>query len=152
MPRKADPRAKRQGNRPDRRVAAVGSIPAEELRALVARSHYEGSSLHKLRPGDYRFVPPVNPRPSKSPCDELRPVLRAEATRLFRNGVISGVVSRFEPGGTPKYVWAVDAAGEVYEAKTNSPDAGYHGYRIGEDEPEMRRYILGKWRERCPQG
>ncbi|HEY6359350.1 MAG TPA: hypothetical protein VIX35_14005 [Vicinamibacterales bacterium] len=143
---------KRQGNRPDRRVAPVGSISKDELQKLGVDLQYGGSSLHKLHPGDYGFVPPVNPRPSKSPCDELRPVLRVEAARLFRNGVISGMISRFEPDLTPKYVWAVDADGEVYEAKTKPPDTSYHGYRIGEDEPEMRRYIIAEWRERCPQG
>ena len=108
--------------------------------------------MHKLRPGDYGFVPPVNPRPTKSPCDELRPVLRAEAERLFRQGIAAGMISPPGRGGVPKYVWAVDAAGEVYEAKTKPPDTSYHGYRIGDDEPQMRRYIVGEWRSRCPQG
>ena len=127
-----------------------GSIPAAVLKALATLLRYEGVSLHKLHPGDYGFVPPVNPRPAKSSCDELRPVGRAEAVRLFRRGLASEMVSRFESGGTPKYVWAVDGDGEVYEAKTKPPDSVYHGYRIGEDEPEMRRYILGEWRRRCP--
>lgn len=145
-------RSKRQTNRPDRRVATEGSIPAADLAALSDRLRYVGSGLHKLHPGDYGFVPPVNPRPSKSPCDELRPVLAAEAAALFRRGVTLGMVSRFEPDESPKYVWAVDVEGEIYEAKTKPPDTGYHGYRIGEDEGEMRRYILGEWRRRCPQG
>jgi hypothetical protein len=127
----------RQGNRPDRRVAPAGSIAAKDLRELAEGLLYGGSSLHKLHPGDYSFVPPVNPRPSKSPCDDLRPILRAEAAKLFREGLVSGMVSRFDKGGTPKYVWAVDADGQVYEAKTKPPDTSYHGYRIGEDEPEM---------------
>jgi hypothetical protein len=62
------------------------------------------------------------------------------------------MVSRFESDGTPKYVWTVDSHGEVYEAKTKPPDTAYHGYRIGEDEREMRRYILAEWKKRCPQG
>jgi hypothetical protein len=45
---------------------------------------------------------------------------------------------------------AVDGDGDVYEAKTKPPDTVYHGYRIGEDEPQMRRYILGEWTTRCP--
>jgi len=142
----------RQGNRPDRRVAPVGSITAEEIQALVARLRYTGSGLHKLHPGDYGFVPSHNPRPSKSPCDDLRPLPRAEAAALFQQGIALGMVSPFPPGGVPKYVWAVDAAGEVYEAKTKPPDTAYHGYRIGDDERGMRRYILGEWRVRCPQG
>jgi hypothetical protein len=120
------------------------------LKALAKVLRYEGTSFHKLRPGDYRLVPPANPNPSKSACDELRPVLRSEAMRLFKRGVALGMVSPFEPGSTPKYVWAVDGEGEVYEAKTKPPDTVYHGYRIGEDESQMRRYILGEWRRRCP--
>ncbi|HJU15484.1 MAG TPA: hypothetical protein VJ770_03355 [Stellaceae bacterium] len=143
---------KRQSNRPDRRVLPAESVGAEELQALAVRLRYGGSSLHKLYPGDYGFVPPINPRPSKSLCDELRPLLRADAVMLFRKGLAAGMVSRFESGGVPKYVWAVDAEGEVYEAKAKPPDTSYHGYRIGEDEPEMRRYILREWRARWPQG
>ena len=108
--------------------------------------------MHKLHPGDYGLVPPVNPRPSKSPCDDLRPLLRAEAAALFRQGLRAGMVGPLGAGGTPKYVWAVDAEGEVYEAKAKPPDTAYHGYRLGEDESEMRRYIRGEWRKRCPKG
>ena len=42
--------------------------------------------------------------------------------------------------------------GEAYEAKTKPPDTAYHGYRIGEDEPEMRRYILDEWKKTMPVG
>jgi hypothetical protein len=79
-------------------------------------------------------------------------VLRAEATALFKAGVARGMVSTFDPPSTPKYVWAVDGDDEVYEAKTKPPDIAYHGYRIGEDETDMRRYIIAEWRKRCPQG
>jgi hypothetical protein len=143
--------SRRQGNRPERRVAPQGSIGVDVLQGLAARVRYEGSALHKLHPGDYGHVPPVNPRPSKSPCDERRPLLRAEAETLFRTGLAAGMVSCFEPDATPKYVWAVDAAGEVYEARTKPTDTAYHGYRIDDDEPEFRRYILGEWRARWPQ-
>lgn len=141
--------SKRQGNRPDRRVALVGSIVTENLQALATRLRYVGSSTHKLHPGNYGFVPPVNPRPSKSPCDEFRPMLLAEASALFFKGIVIGMVSPFDPPATPKYVWAVGENEEVYEAKTKSPDTIYHGYRVGEDERDMRRYILSQWRLRC---
>jgi hypothetical protein len=144
---------KRQGNRPDRRVAPVGSIAAQDIKALAARLRYVGSPLHKLRPGDYGFIPSHNPRPSKSPCDEIRPVLHGEAAQLFRRGIELGMVSAFTRGGVPKYVWAVDGRNEVYEAKTKPErEIEYHGYRIGDDEKDMRRYVLEEWRQRCPQG
>lgn len=119
---------------------------------MAERLSYQGAPFHKLHPGDYGFLPPASPRPTKSTCDELRPVRRAEAVSLFRHGIAAGMVSRLGPGGVPKYVWAVDAAGEVYEAKTKPPGTSYHGYRLGDDEPQMRRYIVGEWRRRCPQG
>jgi hypothetical protein len=111
---------------------------------------YVGSSNHKLRPGDYGFVPSHNPRPSKSPCDGLRSVLVAEARALFERGIMLGMVSRFGEEGAPKYVWSVDDAGEVYEAKAKPErEREYHGYRLGDDEREIRRYILDEWKKRC---
>lgn len=142
---------KRQGNRPERRVAPVGSIAPADIKTLVTRVRYVGSSLHKLRPGDYGFVPSHNPRPSKSPCDEIRPVLKSEASRLFHRGIELGMVSSFSKDGVPKYVWAVDGDNQVYEAKTKAAqEIEYHGYRIGDDERDMRRYVLQEWRLRCP--
>jgi hypothetical protein len=121
----------------------------QQRQALAVRLRYEGIAIHKLTPGDYGFVPPVNPRPSKSPCDALRSVLRAEAAALLQSGVIAGMFSPPTIDGIPKYVWAVDADNEVYEAKTKPPEIVYHGYRVGEDESDMRRYILAEWRKRC---
>lgn len=142
--------SKRSGNRPDRRLAPHGSISPPELERLVSQARYGGSALHKLAPGDYGFSPPRNPRPSKSVCDDLRPLLLAEARQLLRSGILKGMVSPFPPGGQPKYVWAVDDAGEVYEAKCNTEQADpYHGYRLGQDENKMRDYILKEWSVRC---
>lgn len=143
---------KREGNRPDRRILPPEATSEEIRVALKARIRYVGSANHKLRPGDYGFVPSHNPRSSKSPCDELRPILLAEAATLFERGIGLGMVSHFEIGGVPKYVWSVDKYGEVYEAKTKpEKDEQYHGYRIGDDERAMRRYILDEWNKRCPK-
>ncbi len=141
--------SKRQSNRPDRRLASEDVLTSEQRAALAARLRYNGIAIHKLTPGDYGFVPPANPRPSKSPCDALRAVMRAEAEILFQSGVIAGMFSAPHIDGVPKYVWAVDSDNEVYEAKTRPPDTVYHGYRLGEDETDMRRYILAAWRQRC---
>ncbi len=60
------------------------------------------------------------------------------------------MVSQFPAGGLPKYVWAVDGAGEVYEAKCRPErEAEYHGYRLGDDDRYMREYVLNEWRRRC---
>lgn len=144
---------KRQGNRPDRRVIPAGSVSPEEVARLNSLIRYTGSGLHKLHPGDYGFIPSHNPRPSKSPCDELRPVLLDEATNLVRRGLEMGMMSAYPPGSVPKYIWAVDSDRVVYEAKTKAErEVDYHGYRIGDDESEMRNYLLDQWRRRCPKG
>jgi hypothetical protein len=59
--------------------------------------------------------------------------------------LLNGFFSDFPDGGTPKYVWSVDADGEVYE-KVDSH--GYHGYRL-EEEDDFRSLILKEWAKRC---
>lgn len=141
---------KRQGNRPDRRIAPDDFLDDAAKDALLARVRYAGTANHKLQPGDYRFVPSHNPRPSKSVCDDLRPVLLGTATELFRAGIRRGMVSQFPAGSVPKYVWAVDENDEVYEAKTRPElETDYHGYRLGDDDRNTRRYVLKEWRLRC---
>ena len=144
------PIRRREGNRPDRRIAAGAFTSLVDREALCERLRYVGSANHKLRGGDYGFVPSSNPRPSKSPCDALRSLLLEEASTLFRQGIMLGMLSRFDAGGVPKYVWSVDADGEVYEAKTK-PDreTDYHGYRLGDDERDMRDYVRREWKQRC---
>lgn len=141
---------KRQSNRPDRRIADTEFLGEAVTQALIARLHYVGSANHKLHPGNYDFTPPQNPRPSKSPCDELRPVLLDEAVALFRRGIRLGMLSPFADDDAPKYVWSVDADGEVYEAKTSGDGrGGYHGYRLGDDDRAMREYVRKEWKQRC---
>ena len=60
-----------------------------------------------------------------------------------------GMVSRFQPGHVPKYIWAVDKNDEVYEAKTKvEQETAYHGYRLGNDERQMRDEVLAEWKKR----
>ncbi len=127
----------------------ANTVPAAELKRIASIAQYGSSANHKLRPGDYGFTPPSNPRPSKSPCDDLRQVLKLEATKLLREGIRRGMVSRIEPNHVPKYVWAVDQRGEVYEAKTKpGQETTCHGYRLGEDERQMRAEVLSEWNKR----
>lgn len=144
------PFRKREGNRPDRRIASDDFTTDADRKVLGERLRYVGSGNHKLRPGDYGFVPSHNPRPSKSPCDSVRSILLDEASSLFRSGLRLGMLSRFDAGQVPKYVWAVDRTGEVYEAKTRPErETDYHGYRLGYDDQEMRAYVLNEWKRRC---
>lgn len=136
----------RQGNDPTRRIAPQSSLQTGDLARLAHQLVYVGSAPHKTRPGDYGFQPPVNPRPWKSTCDSSRIILKDEARSLFRAGIELGILSLPQVDGKPKYVWAVDAAGEVYEAKIGQ--AGYHGYRL-EDADSMKRLVLTEWNARC---
>ena len=139
----------RQGNRPDRRFVAAGTYDDTRLSSVKAAARYTGSGHHKLHPGDYGFDPPVSPRPSKSVCDDLRPVMRDEAKALFGAGIDLGMISVVGPDGLPKYVWTVDESGEAYEAKASGSDPGaYHGYRLNEND-EMRKIVLKEWKRRC---
>ena len=90
------------------------------LDRLLRRARYVGSAHHKTRPADYCFDPPTAPRPHKSVCDEIRIIKRREASELLRSGIARGMVSRYWIEGLPKYIWAVDDAGEVYEAKLDA--------------------------------
>ena len=131
---------------PKRRVAEVGTIP-QEILANLAKARYTGSAHHKTRAADYGFIPPTSPRPDKSVCDELRVIRLAEATRLFRSGIAAGMVSSYLQGGLPKYVWAVDGDGEVYEAKLGGDGASYHGYRLLPKD-NNHEYLMAEWRKR----
>ena len=138
---------KYQGNNPKRRIAKLGYYTEQEL-ATFAAATYRGIGHHKTRPADYGFEPPVAPRPSKSVCDDKRLVTRAEAIQLFRGGVRRGMVSTHVVGDLPKYAWALDEHGEVYEAKLGGDMRSYHGYRLREDERAMREWVVEEWHKR----
>ena len=59
-----------------------------------------------------------------------------------------GMVSTIRGDGAPKYVWAVDDTGEVYESKIGS-DLDYHGYRLGDNDKAVREYVRREWNQRC---
>jgi hypothetical protein len=139
----------RAGNNPKRRIALADALNAQGREELANRLVYSGSGHHKRFPGNYNFIPPVSPRPSKSVCDGLRAILLQEAQQLFRRGVLNGFFSEFADDELPKYVWCVDEDGEVYEAKVGA-DGSYHGYRL-EEEDSMRDYVKAVWKQRCRQ-
>ena len=55
------------------------------------------------------------------------------------------MVSTYRQGGLPKYVWAVDGDGHVYEAKRDGNSLSYHGYELGEDEEAMKQLVAKEW-------
>lgn len=137
----------RTGNNPKRRIAPADALDEEARKGLAKAVVYVGSSLHKKHPGDYKFDPPVNPRPTKSICDGVRIILLKEAQKLFHDGIMKGMVSTWYEGGFPKYVWSVDANNEAYESKISRGTNKYKGYRLEEDD-EMRAIVLSEWKTR----
>lgn len=138
---------KYRGNNPKRRVAKLGFFTERELGEMALTARYQGSAHHKTRPADYGFRPPTAPRPSKSICDGKRVVSRREAQHLLQAGIRLGMVSSRLKGKWPKYVWAVDDAGEVYEAKLGHDQHRYHGYLLGRDDA-MRSWVQAEWSQR----
>ena len=143
---------KRQGNNPKRRIIPRDALDPEDLGRLAREARYVGSALHKSKPADYRFTPPVSPRPIKSLCDGKRIVKKGEAKELFCQGLLRGMVSRYPENGFPKYVWAVDQNGEVYEAKVGGDGRSYHGYALSTDRDRDRdlcRWVITEWNARA---
>ena len=139
---------KRKANNPKRRIAKLGFFTERELDGWASTARYEGSPHHKIRPADYGFEPQVAPRPSKSICDGKRAIRKDEAQELLRVGIRLGVASPHRTGDWPKYVWAVDGDGEVYEAKLGHDRLRYHGYRLAEDDSAMREWVITEWSKR----
>ena len=141
----------RRGNNPKRRIAPQGEVSSADLERIAQEARYKGSAPRKRAPAGYGFRPPVNPRPHKSLCDGTRIVRGAEARSLFHEGVRRGMIGSHRESGLPKYVWAVDPGGRVFEAKLESGAATYHGYELGADDGRMRREVVARWEERCPE-
>ena len=131
-----------------KRRLADPPLPAEILMELSRRVAYLGSPYHKRNPGDFGLIPPAQPRPDKTLCDEAGVVRLVDAIRFLREGVRRGTISETDSQGFPMYVWAVTPAGIVLEAKlTNAGLGQYHGYPLFEPDP-FRDVVLSHWSER----
>ena len=84
-------------------------------------------------------------------CDRNRSVPIDKAKALFEAGLRRGMISSHLIDGIPKYVWAVDPEGKVYEAKISGNSGKYHGYELyGKKSRYMRRLVKQEWEARCP--
>ena len=92
--------------------------------------------------------PPTSPRPTKSLCDDKRTIHLPEARELLESAFRRGMVSA-EPNKNrlPKYAWAIDDEGEVYEAKLGGDGRHYHGYRLSSDD-KAHKWLLKEWKKR----
>ena len=66
---------------------------------------------------------------------------------MFNSGIQLAMIGSYLINGLPKFVWAVDAYGEAYEAKLGDDGFSYHGYRLDRDDP-FRENVIAEWRSR----
>ena len=133
---------------PKRTIADAAELIADDLLRLALSAEYKGSPQHKLHPGDYGLSPPVNPRPGKTLCDGKTSITLDEAELLLRSGFQKGMVSRQRRNNWPQNIWAVDDAGEPYEAQLENRELGhYHGYPMPADD-DFRKVVLEEWSNR----
>ena len=137
---------KKDGNNKQARIASKGTWGEGRLNDLENSVIYRCLKKHKGRTakGD------VPPHKATSKCDEKRRIQQSEAEKMLKEGIKASMMSDpAEPEGWPKYIWAVDGDGEVYEAKESRNHPGeYHGYRLNEDF-RRRDDMLKEWIERC---
>ncbi|HIJ85354.1 MAG: hypothetical protein HW380_2949 [Magnetococcales bacterium] len=139
-------RPKRTFN-PKREVRPVPGTDTERenLVSLASKVVYGGNPEHKRNPGDFGLTPPSSPRQGKTLCDSVGIFTQRESTKLLREGVRRGVISRREKNGWPQNVWAVDANGMPMEAQLENAERGiYHGYPMPETDI-FREKILERW-------
>lgn len=100
------------------------------MTALADRVKYGGNPEHKRNPGDFGLTPPLQPRPDKTLCDEVKIFSRREATGLLKEGVKKGLISeQHTQNGYPQNIWAVTEEGWPLEAQLENARQGtYHGY------------------------
>jgi len=137
---------KRKSQNPKRRLARSETLNETSLDELAQCVRYVASGHHKRFPANYGLEW-TSPRPAKSLCDDIRTIQLEEARSLLEEGVKKGTISDPVFDSLPKYVWAVDQNGQVYEAKTDIRNPGaYHGYRLEEADP-FRHCIIARWQE-----
>lgn len=128
----------------NRKRRIVGNPPSEEVRKKLAKKvAYVGHPHHKREPGDFKLIPPAQPRPDKTLCDGAGIIRHAEAKRWLLEGIRRGIISDYTEDGFPKNVWAVTDQGIVLEARGDETGA-YHGYPLFEPDP-FRQIVLRRW-------
>ena len=144
MPRRMQRRPRRFN--PKRAIRSAAD-PAW-LARIAVQVVYTGRPYHKLNPGDFNLMPPAQPRPDSSLCDQSGIVTRAEALELLREGVRQGLVSVQQRGDFPQNIWAVTPGGHPMEAQLeNQVQGSYHGYPL-EPEDELWGDVLERWGNR----
>ena len=138
---------RRSGFNPKRRIRR--DLEPDDLTALADRVKYGGNPEHKRNPGDFGLTPPLQPRPDKTLCDEVKIFSRREATELLKEGVKKGLISeQCAQNGYPQNIWAVTEEGWPLEAQLENARQGtYHGYPMPQADP-FREEVLTRWNKK----
>jgi hypothetical protein len=130
----------------NRKRRVMETPPPQESREELARKvAYVGHPHHKRELGDFKLMPPAQPRPDKTLCDGAGVRSHAAAKRLLVEGVRRGLISDYSGDGFPKNVWAVTKQGIVLEARGDEK-GNYHGYPLFEPDP-FRKVVLRRWEQ-----
>jgi len=135
---------------PKRKIASADHSTEDNRTRWASLAKYGGNPQHKRRPGDFGLHPPVSPRPGKTLCDgdPDRPLSKADAENLLREGFRKGLISEQVHDGWPQNVWVISEDGEVYEAQLeNSAQGIYHGYPLQSDDV-FRTVVQEEWSKR----
>ncbi len=136
---------KRTGHNPKRRIRP--DLDPHYLKSLAESVSYAGNPEHKINPGDFGLTPPSLPQADKTKCDIAGDFSLKEATRLLKEGVSKGMISKQVRNGYPQNIWAVTEDGWPMEAQLENPQRGiYHGYPMTEADP-FHEEVLAKWKK-----
>lgn len=123
-------------------------VDQDTLDTIVSRIRYGGNPEHKRNPGDFGLMPPSQPRPDKSLCDDIGVFKKIEAERLLHDGIKRCLVSQNWRQGFPQNIWAVTENGIAVEAQLENAAMGtYHGYPMPSTD-HFSKAVLERWGHR----
>lgn len=121
----------------------------EELEKMANTVVYTGNPKHKKNPGDFGLVPPADPRPNASLCDNARIFSKTEAQKLLREAFRFGLVdSRSNPGEWPKIVWMVIHGKMVLQGMYENDPGHYHGFPLLPGDDPICKEVMRAWENR----
>jgi len=135
----------RSRNNVNRRL--IAALPTTTSRVeLSTRVKYGEYSKHKLNPTAYKLSPYAGQDEDRTYCDAHANFGKENLHRipsLLVRGVMLGLWSDQNNGGTPSLLWTLDESGWIFELRiTNSGQAQYHGYPVLPSDAFARHVLV----------